>query len=95
MPMEEAMRHAMDKDSGQLPYPFGGASTDEQILTEVLNALHWHSGVPNDQVRVEVTRGHVVLSGIVAQQYQRELAESTAAEAPGVLQVTNMIKVES
>jgi osmotically-inducible protein OsmY len=85
----------MEKEAGQLPYPFGGASTDEKILTEVLNALHWHSGVPNDQVRVEVRDGRVVLSGIVAQQLQRELAECTAAEAPGVLQVTNMIKVES
>jgi len=89
------MTHAMDKDAGQLPYPFGGASTDEQILTEVLNALHFHSGVPNDLVRVEVTRGHVVLSGIVAQQLQRDLAECTASEAPGVLKVTNNIKVES
>jgi osmotically-inducible protein OsmY len=93
--MEEAMSQTMDKESGQLPYPFGGASTDEQILTEVLNALHWHSGVPNDQVKVEVTHGHVVLSGIVAQQLQRELAERTASEAPGVLQVTNNIKIES
>ncbi len=89
------MRYAMDKETGQLPYPFGDASTDEQILTEVLNALHWHSGVPNDQVKVEVKHGHVVLTGIVAQQLQRELAERTASEAPGVLQVTNMIKVES
>jgi len=95
MPMEEAMTHAMSKEDGQLPYPFGGASSDEQILTEVLNALHYHSGVPNDQVRVEVTHGHVVLSGIVAQQLQRDLAERTASEAPGVLQVTNNIKVES
>jgi osmotically-inducible protein OsmY len=89
------MRHEMDKDAGHLPYPFGDASADEQILTEVLNALHYHSGVPNDQVKVEVTRGHVILSGIVAQQLQRDLAERTASEAPGVLEVTNMIKVES
>jgi len=89
------MRHAMDKEPGQLPYPFGGASTDEQILTEVLNALHWHSGVPNDQVKVEVKHGHVTLSGIVAQQLQRDLSERIASEAPGVLQVTNMIKIES
>jgi osmotically-inducible protein OsmY len=93
--MEEAMRHAMEKEAGQLPYPFGGASTDEQILTEVLNALHWHSGVPSDQVKVDVKHGQVVLTGIVAQQYQSDLAERTATEAPGVLEVKNMIKVES
>jgi osmotically-inducible protein OsmY len=89
------MRHEMDRDADQLPYPFGGATTDEKILSEVLNALHWHSGVPNDQVKVEVKRGHVLLTGIGAQQLQRDLAERTAAEAPGVLEVTNMIKVES
>lgn len=89
------MKHAMGSEANQLPYPFGEAGADEKVRSEVLNALHWHSGVPNEAVKVEVKRGHVTLSGIVAQQYQRDLAERAAAEAPGAVQVTNLIKVES
>jgi osmotically-inducible protein OsmY len=89
------MMTAMNKDSAQLPYPYGDASGDEQVLAAVLNALHFHSGVPNDQVKVDVKHGHVVLSGVVSQAYERDLAERTAAEAPGVVEVTNQITVES
>jgi osmotically-inducible protein OsmY len=35
-----------------------------------------------------------VLSGKVSREYERDLAERSAAEAPGVVEVTNLIKVE-
>jgi osmotically-inducible protein OsmY len=81
------------KDDGQLSYPYGRASTDEEVLSSVLNALHHCSGVPQDDVRVEVHDGHAVLSGVVAEAFERELAEKTAAETPGVVEVTNRITV--
>lgn len=85
----------MEKDTRQLPYPYGKATRDEEVLAAVLNALHYHSGVPLERVRVEVRSGRCVLSGVVAQDYQRELAERTAATADGVAEVENLISLES
>ncbi len=85
----------IDKDSGRLPYPYGEASRDEEALASILNALHYHSGVPLDRVRVEVRGGRCVLSGVVKREYERELAEKTATEAGGVTEVTNLISLAS
>ena len=81
------------KDEGHLAYPYGDASTDEEILAGVLNALHHNSGVPQERVRVEVRRGRAVLSGEVEQEFERELAERVAATAPGVIEVENEIRL--
>ncbi len=83
------------KDQGHLAYPYGHVSTDEEVLSEILNALHHNSGVPQERVRVEVRNGHVVLSGVVEQEFERELAESIAKSASGVVKVTNQIELES
>lgn len=83
-----------EKPPGQLEYPYGRVSTDEEVLSAVLNALHHNSGIPQDKVRAEVRRGHVVLSGVVDQEFERSLAEQAVATAPGVTEVTNEIKLE-
>ena len=85
----------VNKEDRQLPYPYGKATRDEEVLAAILNALHYHSGVPLERVRVEVRAGHCVLSGVVAQAYQRDLAEKTAAETQGVVEVDNQISLES
>ena len=36
-----------------------------------------------------------MLSGVVAEPFQRELAEQTVATAPGVIEVTNQITLEA
>ena len=78
-------------NEGQLAYPYGQASTDEEILASVLNALRHNTGVPQERVRVEVRRGKAVLSGEVEQEFERELAERVAATTPGVVEVENEI----
>ncbi|MDE3177803.1 MAG: BON domain-containing protein [Pseudomonadota bacterium] len=84
------------KDRGRLAYPYGQvSSSDEEVLAEVLNALHHHSGVPQERLQVEVRQGHAVLSGVVESELARELAECTAAAAPGVVEVINHIRLES
>jgi osmotically-inducible protein OsmY len=89
------MSAIVDKDSGRLPYPYGDATRDEEVLASILNALHYHSGVPLDRVRVEVRGGRCMLSGVVTREYERSLAESTAASTGGVIEVTNMISLAS
>ncbi len=89
------MTDVAEKTSGKLAYPYGRVSTDEEVLAAVLNALHHNSGVPQDQLRVEVRHGHVVLSGKVDEEFQRNLAEQAATTAPGVTEVTNEITLAS
>jgi osmotically-inducible protein OsmY len=89
------MPTASPKPQGQLCYPYGTTSNDEEILSGVLNALHHNSGVPQDRVRVEIRRGRAVLSGVVEQDYERTLAEQIAATAPGVQEVINEIRLAS
>ena len=83
------------KEQGVLDYPYGRVSSDEEVLSNVLNALHHNSGVPQEGIRVEVRNGHAVLSGVVAQDYERSLAVRTAEMAPGVVEVTNNITLSS
>ena len=85
----------IEKETRQLPYPYGKATRDEEVLAAVLNALHYHSGVPLERVHVEVSQGRCVLSGVVAQDFQRALAEKTAASVEGVVEVENGISLES
>ena len=89
------MPMAMTREQGQLCYPYGSASSDEEVLSAVLNALHHHSGIPQERVRVEVRKGHAVLGGTVEQEFERTLAEQVASTVPGVIEVTNQIAIES
>ena len=89
------MRGFRVRESGRLPYPYGETTKREDVLAAVLNALHWHPGVPSDRVRVEVRGAHVVLSGVVAREYERALCEHTAAAVEGVEELTNLIAVEN
>ena len=89
------MARVASKSSGKLAYPYGRVSNDEEVLAAVLNALHHSSGVPHERLQVEVRAGHAVLSGVVQQEFERSLAEQAAATAPGVMEVTNEITLES
>jgi osmotically-inducible protein OsmY len=89
------MVRAAPKTSGKLAYPYGRVSSDEEVLAAVLNALHHSSGVPQERLRVSVRRGHAVLSGVVQQEFERSLAEQAAKSAPGVVEITNEITLES
>ncbi len=89
------MASVMAKESGQLTYPYGSSSNDEELLAAVLNALHHNSGIPQDHLRVEVRNGRVMLSGVVGQEFERSLAEQAAAATPGVVDVSNEISLAS
>ncbi len=89
------MSSIVAKESGQLTYPYGSTSTDEELLAAVLNALHHNTGVPQDRLRVEVSNGRVMLSGVVEQEFERDLAEQAAVATPGVVEVSNEVSLAS
>ena len=64
-----------------------------EVRMGVLNALHWDLAVPRDRLNVDVENGWVTVSGIVDLPYQKTCAESDARSVPGVVGVTNLIRL--
>ncbi len=65
----------------------------DDVEMRVLNALHWDLAVPRDRLKVDVEHGWVTMSGIVDLPYQRACAEFDARKVPGVVGVTNRIRL--
>jgi osmotically-inducible protein OsmY len=65
----------------------------DEVQAQVLNALHWDLAVPRHRVSVDVENGWVTVSGMVDLPYQRACAESDVRSVPGVVGVTNLIRL--
>jgi len=70
---------------------------DNEIATEVLNAIKWNWEVPNDKVKVKVEKGWVTLDGELHWNFQKEAAKNAVKNLLGVTGVSNniIIKAES
>jgi osmotically-inducible protein OsmY len=68
-------------------------SQSDEVRTRVLNALYWDLAVPRYRLSVDVENGWVTVSGMVDRPYQRTCAESDARNVPGVVGVTNQIRL--
>jgi osmotically-inducible protein OsmY len=68
-------------------------SRNEYVRAGVLNALYWDLRVPRDHLSVNVEDGWVTVSGTVDLPYQRTCAEFDARSVPGVVGVTNLIRL--
>lgn len=67
---------------------------DTEIAESVLNALKWHSAVPEEKVKVKVEDGIVTLEGEVEWEYQRSSAKDSVDHLLGVRNVVNNISVK-
>jgi osmotically-inducible protein OsmY len=65
----------------------------EDVRLSVLNALYWDLAIPRDRLKVDVEDGWVTVSGMVDLPYQKTCAESDARSVPGVVGVTNLIRL--
>ncbi len=68
---------------------------DNEIATEVLNALKSKWSVPNDKVQVKVENGWITLEGELAWNYQKDAAKEAVKYLLGVKGVSNNIKIKS
>ncbi|QHS55342.1 BON domain-containing protein [Mucilaginibacter sp. 14171R-50] len=68
--------------------------TDAEIAEAVINALKWHSVVPDDKLKVKVEDGNVTLEGEVEWAYQRDSAKSAVQHLSGVKYVFNLITIK-
>src|ERR1700719_1605405 len=67
--------------------------TDGDIARAAVDALKWNVLVPEDRIKVKVSKGWVTLEGAVDWQYQKSAAEKSVRRLVGVLGVSNLIEV--
>jgi osmotically-inducible protein OsmY len=70
-----------------------GKQDDSEIAVAALNALKWHSSVPNDKVKLKIDNGWITLEGQVDWQYQKDSARNCVENLFGVRGVTNLIMI--
>jgi len=68
--------------------------TDEDIARAAVDALKWNVLVPEDRIKVKVSKGWVTLEGSVDWQYQKSAAEKAVRRLLGVVGVSNLIEVK-
>ena len=68
--------------------------SDAELARVAIEALRWHSLVPDDRVKVEVEDGWVTLTGEVDWPYQHSSAEQCVRPLLGVRGVTNNVAIK-
>ena len=68
--------------------------TDAEIAEAVINALKWHTMIPEDKIKVSIEEGNVKLEGEVEWEYQRNQAKTAIENLTGVKFVSNLIAVK-
>ncbi len=68
---------------------------DEDIARTAVSALLWHSFLPKDRIKVQVSHRWITLSGEVDWHYQRLAAERTVRDLMGVKGVSNQITLNN
>jgi osmotically-inducible protein OsmY len=79
----------------EVKLPISDERTDADIAAAAVHALEWDAMIPNDQVKVTVSKGWVTLDGEVNWQFERDDAERVVRRLTGVKGVTNLLRVKS
>lgn len=72
-----------------------GLREDNEIATDVLDALELNSGILKERVKVKVEDGWVSLSGELPWNYQKDAAQEVVHYTSGVQGLTNEIIIKS
>lgn len=68
---------------------------DSDIADAVVNAIKWHSSIPEEKVKVKVEDGWVYLDGDVEWDFQRTAVRNLVEDLKGVRGVTSNLRVVS
>lgn len=79
----------------EVKIPGSHVRNDSEIATAAVNALRWHTAVPDEKLKVTVRNGWVTLEGTVEWGFQREAAEDAVRPLTGVQGVVNRIVVKA
>ena len=75
--------------------PGGDERIDADLARVAADALRWKILVPDDRIKVSVSRGWITLEGVVNWQYQKDSAFGAVDHLAGVRGVTNLIAVKA
>lgn len=78
----------------EVKLPGSSQRTDQDIAQACVNALKANISVPDDKIKVTVSKGWVQLEGEVNWQFQKDAAEAAVRYLTGVQGVTNLITVK-
>ena len=68
--------------------------TDTEIAEAAVNALKWHTSIPDEKIKIKVDDGIITLEGEAQWAFQREAAGNALANLAGVRSIINDIKVK-
>jgi len=68
--------------------------SDPELAKAAVDALRWHSMVPDERIQVTVDKGWLTLEGAVDWKYQKDAAEQAVRHLTGVRAVTNAIRIK-
>jgi osmotically-inducible protein OsmY len=74
--------------------PGDSKRTDQDVAREAVEELRSNVWVPQDKVKVTVSKGWLTLEGDVEWKYQKDAAERAVRRITGVVGVTNAIDVK-
>jgi osmotically-inducible protein OsmY len=92
---EDAVRHLYGLKGVMNHIKVTPAVSTGVIKDQIVAAFRRSAEIDANQVKVEAEGGHVTLRGTVRSWLERRAAESTAWSAPGVMNVTNELVVET
>jgi osmotically-inducible protein OsmY len=77
-----------------LSIPVYASQMDDRIESTARNSYVFKTFLQDDDIKIESRDGNVTLTGIVADNFSKSLAEETVADLPGVKSVDNMLEVK-
>ncbi len=78
----------------EVSLPVGHVRTDPEVAKAAVDALRWHTWVPEQRIKVLVEDGWVTLTGEVDSRFQLTSADQCIRSLTGVRGVTNKITVK-
>ena len=77
-----------------LSMPVQASTMDDRIESTARNSYVFKTYLQGDDIKIESRDGYVTLTGIVADNFNKSLAEETVAGIPGVQSVDNRLEVK-
>ena len=75
--------------------PLRASETDDRIESSFKKTYVYQTYLKDDAVKAECQDGVVTLTGTVAEEYHKSLAQETAASLPGVIRIDNKLATKA
>jgi osmotically-inducible protein OsmY len=72
-----------------------GKKTDTDLALAAVNALKWHTSVPDEKIKIKIENGWATFDGDVEWEFQRNAAKTAVENLSGIVGITNNIKIVS